>query len=76
MADAGFDPRQSIDLWCNMDVAAGGGRPPDFLSTHPGPSACMRVLNENMPDAMERRERAHAAGSVPDCLMPDQSNRR
>ncbi len=76
MADAGFDPRQAIDLWKNMNEAAGGGRPPDFLSTHPGPSARMRVLNEHMADAMERRERAHAAGRVPDCLLPDQSNRR
>lgn len=72
MADAGFDPRQSIDLWRNMDAAAGGGRPPDFLSTHPGPSARMRVLNDNMNDALARREQAHAAGRVPDCLPPRQ----
>lgn len=70
MADAGFDPRESIDLWRNMDAAAGGGRPPDFLSTHPGPSARMRVLNQHMEDAMSRREQAHAAGRVPDCMRP------
>lgn len=72
MADAGFDPRESIDLWRNMDAAAGGGRPPDFLSTHPGPSARMRVLNENMENALAHRELARAAGRVPDCIPPRQ----
>ncbi len=34
MARAGFDPRQSIQLWQNMS-ASSRGRPPEFLSTHP-----------------------------------------
>ncbi len=76
MADAGFDPRESLALWRNMDEAAGGGRPPDFLSTHPGPAARSRVLNEHMDDAMARRERAHAEGRVPDCLAPELPARR
>lgn len=71
MADAGFDPRQSVDLWRNMEEAAGGSRPPDFLSTHPGPAARIRVLNANMEEAVARYERARAAGRAPDCLLPD-----
>lgn len=70
MADAGFDPEESIDLWRNMDAAAGGGRPPDFLSTHPGPSSRIKVLSENMADARARRQRALANGRVPDCMPP------
>lgn len=70
MADAGFDPEQSIDLWRNMNAAAEGDRPPDFLSTHPGPRARIDVLEENMPDALARRERARAAGRIPDCIPP------
>jgi predicted Zn-dependent protease len=32
-ADAGYDPRSSIDLWTRM--ASQSGAPPEFLSTHP-----------------------------------------
>lgn len=35
MAKAGFDPRQSVELWKNMAKASGGQQPPELLSTHP-----------------------------------------
>lgn len=35
MANAGFDPYQSIELWKNMAIASGGSQPPELLSTHP-----------------------------------------
>jgi len=35
MAEAGFDPKQSIELWKNMAKASGGNQPPELLSTHP-----------------------------------------
>ncbi|GHA40351.1 M48 family metallopeptidase [Photobacterium aphoticum] len=35
MAEAGFDPNASIDLWKNMAKASGGNQPPELLSTHP-----------------------------------------
>lgn len=35
MAESGFDPRQSVELWKNMDKASGGNQPPELLSTHP-----------------------------------------
>lgn len=71
MADAGFDPRQSIDLWRNMNAASQGDRPPEFLSTHPGPETRMRTLNQHLDDALRRRDNANRAGKRPDCMLSD-----
>src|SRR5690606_12624027 len=36
MAQAGFDPRQAVNLWQNMiSAASSGNRAPQWLSTHP-----------------------------------------
>jgi len=35
MNDAGFDAKQSVELWKNMSIAAGGNETLEFLSTHP-----------------------------------------
>ena len=51
MAQAGFDPRQSVDLWRNMDKASGGQRQPEFLSTHPAPQTRIEDLSANMDKA-------------------------
>ncbi|APE30547.1 peptidase [Halomonas aestuarii] len=51
MATAGFDPRQSVALWRNM-AAAGGGQPPEFLSTHPAHDTRIEALERRMPEAM------------------------
>lgn len=65
MAKAGFDPRQSIDLWKNMG-AAGGGQPPEFLSTHPSHGTRIKNLEEGMPSALEQREKS---GKKPSCSV-------
>lgn len=58
MAKAGFDPKQSINLWQNMDKASGGNRQPEFLSTHPLPSTRIKNLTHNMPQALKNYSQA------------------
>lgn len=67
MADAGFDPRESVRLWQNMARASGGQRPPEFLSTHPSSDTRISRLNARMGDAMARSLAARNAGRNPDC---------
>ncbi len=66
MAGAGFDPRQSIPLWENMQ-RAGNGRPPEFLSTHPAGDTHIRQLGEQMAAALEAYQSARQAGRRPAC---------
>jgi predicted Zn-dependent protease len=66
MARAGFDPRASVALWQNMG-RAGGGTPPEFLSTHPSHESRIRELNERIPSALDAYERARAEGKRPGC---------
>ena len=69
MAAAGFDPRESVPLWQNMDAASQGARPPEFLSTHPSPATRIKDLAGAHPaDAMPIAEQAHAAG--PQSALP------
>jgi predicted Zn-dependent protease len=42
-ARAGYDPRAAISLWQKMNTL-GGGRPPEFLSTHPAPESRQQDL--------------------------------
>ncbi len=66
MANAGFDPRQSVNLWQNMTAAA-GERPPEFMSTHPSGERRINDLNANMSKAMQLSSSARSAGRNPDC---------
>ena len=69
MARAGFDPRQSVELWKNMG-AAGGKAPPEFLSTHPSGETRMKDLNAHMGDAIAKYDAAQRAGLHPHCTPP------
>jgi predicted Zn-dependent protease len=51
MAEAGYDPRQAIELWQNFE-SFGGERPPEFLSTHPAPGSRIQNLKALLPEAM------------------------
>lgn len=66
MADAGFDPRQSLELWRNMEAVA-GEQPPEFLSTHPAQGTRIQDLSARMPQALARMQEARAQGRVPGC---------
>lgn len=66
MANAGFDPHQSIALWQNMD-RAGGGQPIEFLSTHPSHGTRIGDLQAGMSRAMSLYQTAIAQGRRPRC---------
>ena len=66
MARAGFDPRAAVNLWQNM-MAAGGGRPPQWLSTHPDPQSRIGELRNRADGLIPTYEQARAAGRKPNC---------
>ncbi len=67
MAQAGFDPRQAVNLWQNMIAAGSGNRPPQWLSTHPDPQARITELRSRAGGLMPVYEQARAAGRTPNC---------
>ncbi|MEH6418277.1 M48 family metallopeptidase [Pseudomonas sp. CGJS7] len=66
MAQAGYDPRQAVNLWQNM-MSAGGSRPPQWLSTHPDPAARIQELGARAGALMPTYEQARAGGRTPKC---------
>jgi predicted Zn-dependent protease len=66
MAKAGFDPRQSVNLWQNM-AAASNSRSPQFMSTHPNPDKRIEQLSKYMQHALDYQQQAHAVGKNPHC---------
>ena len=66
MAKAGFDPRGAVALWQNM-AAAGGSRPPQWLSTHPDPASRLRELQARADGLLPTMEAARRAGLTPRC---------
>jgi predicted Zn-dependent protease len=63
MARAGYDPRQVIALWQNMERASGAGSI-EFLSTHPSPGSRIERLQALMPKALaEYRAAGGGTGS-------------
>ncbi|MEO5969559.1 MAG: M48 family metallopeptidase [Bdellovibrionia bacterium] len=66
MATAGFDPRESVELWKNM-MAAGGKAPPEVLSTHPASESRIEALQKHMPEALSLFEKAQAQGQKRSC---------
>jgi len=66
MAQAGFNPSESVALWANM-AAANSEKPPEFLSTHPSDQTRMAALNRRIPNAEALSEEARAQGRRPSC---------
>lgn len=48
MYRAGYDTRQSVSFWQKMAAANSGPRPPEFMSTHPGPDTRIRRLRDHI----------------------------
>lgn len=66
MAEAGFDPDESITLWQNM-AAASKTKTPEFLSTHPSDQTRMNALSKQLLAAEDLATEARAAGRKPNC---------
>jgi predicted Zn-dependent protease len=67
MARAGFDPRESVNLWINM--SADGEQPPEFMSTHPSHETRIQDLQAQMPAALQLYNQARANGLNPRCHL-------
>jgi predicted Zn-dependent protease len=67
MAKAGFDPRQSVNLWQKMEQASQGRQPIEFMSTHPAHATRIQSLEQHMPQAMGLYQQAQAMGKQPRC---------
>jgi predicted Zn-dependent protease len=57
MAMAGYDPREAPVFWERMS-AAGGSKPPEWMSTHPSDETRINNLNGWMPEALEYYNKA------------------
>jgi len=53
MAMAGYNPNEAIGFWERMSAASQGGKPPEFLSTHPSDASRIRQIKNAIPDAMK-----------------------
>jgi predicted Zn-dependent protease len=52
VAMAGYNPREAIPFWERM-AAAGGSKPPAFLSSHPSDAARIAGIKANMNEALK-----------------------
>lgn len=66
MAKAGYDPHGAVALWQNM-AAAGGARPPQWLSTHPDPNSRLREMQARADQLTPTFQGARQAGNNPRC---------
>ena len=51
MAMAGYNPNAAIPFWQRMSKGSRGGKPPEFLSTHPSDASRIRQIRNAIPDA-------------------------
>ena len=61
-ARAGYDPRAGVTLWQKMINASSGGRPPEFLSSHPTDSSRVQQIEALLPTVMPLYAAARRGG--------------
>jgi predicted Zn-dependent protease len=66
MAMAGFDPRESVTLWTNMEEK-NETRVPEFMSTHPSGDTRIESLVSQLPAALALYNEAKAKAKAPTC---------
>ena len=66
MAKAGFDPRESVELWKAMNEK-NESTLPEYMSTHPSGDTRIEGLIGEYPKTLVYYNQAKAAGKVPNC---------
>ena len=70
MATAGYDPAEAPKFWERMTKATGGGgRTPEFLSTHPSHETRIRDLIKWQPEALKLYDASSFKGQKPIPLL-------
>ncbi|MDG2376156.1 MAG: M48 family metallopeptidase [Woeseiaceae bacterium] len=67
MARAGFDPRESVELWQNMNNSSETTKVPEFMSTHPSGETRIESMVQHLPEMLALYNEAQAQGRNPDC---------
>ena len=67
MSKAGFDPRESVDLWQNMGEK-NKSQVPEFMSTHPSGDNRIESLVDQLPEALVFYNEAKEQGLDPQCF--------
>lgn len=68
MAQAGFNPRDSLEFWQNM-AQASDDQPPELLSTHPSHGSRFETLQAEMEQAVDLQQAARKQGRRPECSV-------
>ncbi len=55
MAKAGYDPAEAVEVWKRMKELSdkSGGKPPEWMSTHPADANRIKALNAYLPTARQ-----------------------
>jgi len=61
-ARAGYDPRAGVTLWQKMIKSSQGGRPPEFLSSHPAEASRVQQIQALLPTVMPLYDAARRRG--------------